>query len=57
MKKSTLAKWIIGTAAITAFVAFTAGVIYELVSIKKLTLDIDSDEEPQATGEEKSTEA
>ena len=57
MKKSTIAKWIIGVTAITAVAAFTAGVIYELVSIKKLTVDIDNDEEPQAEDLEELIEA
>ena len=36
------------TCAITAVVAFAAGVAYELRAIKKLTVDIDNDEEPKA---------
>ena len=48
MKKSTVAKWIIASVAATAVVAFIAGVAFELRAIKKLTVDIDNDEEPQA---------
>ncbi len=48
MKKTTIAKWVVASLAFTAVTAFTAGVIYELRSIKKLTLDIDNAEEPQA---------
>ncbi len=48
MKKSTIAKWVVASVAFTAVAAFTAGVIYELRAIKKLTVDIDNDEEPKA---------
>ena len=48
MKKSTVAKWIIASVAVTAVAAFAAGVVFELRAIKKLTVDIDNDEEPQA---------
>ena len=48
MKKSTVAKWIIASVAATAVVAFIAGVAFELRAIRKLTVDIDNDEEPQA---------
>ena len=48
MKKKTIAKWIIASVAVTAVVAFVAGVAFELRAIKKLTVDIDNDEEPQA---------
>ena len=48
MKKRTVAKWIIASVAATAVVAFIAGVAFELRAIKKLTVDIDNDEEPQA---------
>ncbi len=48
MKKRTVAKWIIASVAITAVAAFAAGVAFELRAIKKLTIDIDNDEEPQA---------
>ena len=48
MKKSTVAKWIIASVAATAVVAFVAGVAFELRAIRKLTVDIDNDEEPQA---------
>lgn len=48
MKKSTVAKWIIASVAITAVAVFVAGVAFELRAIRKLTVDIDNDEEPQA---------
>ena len=48
MKKRTVVKWIIASIAITAVAAFAAGVAFELRAIKKLTVDIDDDEEPQA---------
>ena len=48
MKKRTVVKWIIASIAITAVAAFAAGVAFELRAIKKLTVDIDNDEEPQA---------
>lgn len=48
MKKSTVAKWIIASVAVTAVAAFVAGVAFELRAIRKLTVDIDNDEEPQA---------
>ncbi len=46
--KKKVAKWIAISLAITAVVAFAAGVAYELRAIKKLTVDIDNDEEPKA---------
>ncbi len=46
MKKNSAAKWIILSTAVTAVAAFAAGVAYELHAIKKLTVDIDEDEEP-----------
>ena len=48
MKKRSVAKWIIASIAITAVAAFVAGVAFELRAIRKLTVDIDNDEEPQA---------
>ena len=59
MKKNNVAKWIIASVAITAVAAFVAGVAFELRAIKKLTVDIDNDEEPQADDliEEASEEA
>ena len=48
MKKSTIANWIIASVAVTAVVAFAAGVAFELRSIKKLTVDLDNEDEPQA---------
>ncbi len=59
MKKNNVAKWIIASVAITAVAAFVAGVAFELRAIRKLTVDIDNDEEPQADDliEEASEEA
>ena len=59
MDKKTVAKWIVASLAITAVAAFVAGVAFELRAIKKLTVDIDNDEEPQADDliEEASEEA
>ena len=48
MEKKTIAKWIIASIAVTAVAAFVAGVAFELRAIRKLTVDIDNDEEPQA---------
>lgn len=48
MDKKKVAKWIIASVAVTAFAAFVAGVAFELCAIRKLTVDIDNDEEPQA---------
>ena len=48
MDKKKVAKWIIASVAITAVAAFVAGVAFELRAIRKLTVDIDNDEEPQA---------
>ena len=48
MDKKKVAKWIIASVAATAVIAFVAGVAFELRAIRKLTVDIDSDEEPQA---------
>ena len=48
MDKKTVAKWIIASVAATAVIAFVAGVAFELRAIRKLTVDIDNDEEPQA---------
>lgn len=48
MDKKKVAKWIIASVAVTAVAAFVAGVAFELCAIKKLTVDIDNDEEPQA---------
>ena len=58
MKKSTIVKWVVFTTAITAVAAFAAGVAYELHAIKKLTVDIDDEEEPVAElAEEETAEA
>lgn len=48
MKKSTVAKWIVASVAVTAVAAFVAGVAFELRALKKLSVDIDNDVEPQA---------
>ncbi len=48
MDKKKVAKWIIASVAVTAVAAFVAGVAFELRAIRKLTIDIDNDEEPQA---------
>ena len=48
MDKRKVAKWIVASIAITAVAAFVAGVAFELRAIRKLTVDIDNDEEPQA---------
>lgn len=48
MDKRKVAKWIVASIAITAVAAFAAGVAFELRAIRKLTVDIDNDEEPQA---------
>ena len=48
MDKKKVAKWIIASVAGTAVAAFVAGVAFELRAIRKLTIDIDNDEEPQA---------
>ena len=48
MDKKTVAKWIVASLAITAVAAFVAGVAFELRAIRKLTVDIDNDEEPKA---------
>ena len=56
MKKSSVAKWVILSTAVTAVAAFAAGVAYELHAIKKLTVDIDEDEEPAAPTEEEAVE-
>lgn len=57
MKKSTIVKWVVLSTALTAVAAFTAGVAYELYTIKKLTLDIDDEEEPTAEPAEETAEA
>ena len=56
MKKNSVAKWVILSTAVTAVAAFAAGVAYELHAIKKLTVDIDRDEEPAAPAEEEAAE-
>ena len=49
MKKGTVVKWIFASVAVAAAAAFAAGVAYELKEIRKLTVDIDPDEEPKAS--------
>ncbi|MBE6589956.1 MAG: hypothetical protein E7643_07235 [Ruminococcaceae bacterium] len=56
MKKNSVAKWVILSTAVTAVAAFAAGVAYELHAIKKLTVDIDHDEEPEAPAAEELAE-
>jgi len=50
MKNNSAAKWVVLSTIATAAVAFAAGVAYELRQIKKLTVDIDADDENE--GEE-----
>ena len=57
MKNNSAAKWIILSTAVTAVAAFAAGVAYELHAIKKLTVDIDEDEEPVAPAAEEAESA
>ena len=45
MKKSTVTKWIVASVGFTAVAAFTAGVIYQIRAIKKLSVNIDEEEE------------
>lgn len=45
MKKSTVAKWIAASVGFTAVAAFAAGVIYQINAIKKLSVNIDEEEE------------
>ncbi len=49
MKKATVLKWIVGSVAAAAATAFAVGVAIELKAIRKLTVDVDADEEPQAS--------
>ena len=49
--KNSAAKWVVLSTVVTAAVAFAAGVAYELHSIKKLTVDVDEDEENTASEE------
>lgn len=49
MKKGTVAKWIVGSVFAAAATAFAVGVALELKAIRKLTVDVDSDEEPKAS--------
>lgn len=50
--KNSAVKWVVLSTAITAAVAFAAGVAYELHAIKKLTVDIDGDDENDDASEE-----
>ena len=52
MKNNSVAKWVVLSTVVTAAVAFAAGVAYELHSIKKLTVDIDADDDETAASEE-----
>ena len=51
MKNNSVAKWVALSTVVTAAVAFAAGVAYELHSIKKLTVDIDADDDEPASEE------
>ncbi|MBQ9773612.1 MAG: hypothetical protein IJW30_03010 [Clostridia bacterium] len=48
MNKSTVTKWIVASVGFAAVAAFTAGVIYQLRAIKKLSVNIDEEEENEA---------
>ena len=50
--KNSAVKWVALSTIVTAAVAFAAGVAYELHAIKKLTVDIDGDDEETAAPEE-----
>ena len=50
--KNSAAKWVAISTIVTEAVAFAAGVAYELHAIKKLTVDIDSDDEETEAPEE-----
>jgi hypothetical protein len=50
--KNSAAKWVALSTIVTAAVAFAAGVAYELHAIKKLTVDVDVDDEETAAPEE-----
>ena len=50
--KNSAVKWVALSTIVTAAVAFAAGVAYELHAIKKLTVDIDSDDEETEAPEE-----
>ena len=52
MKNNSVAKWVVLSTVVTAALAFAAGVAYELHSIKKLTVDIDADDEDGEIPEE-----
>lgn len=48
MTKGSVAKWVAASIGFTAVAAFTAGVIYQINAIKKLSVDIDEEEEATA---------
>lgn len=52
MKNNSTAKWVVLSTVVTAAVAFAAGVAYQLHSIKKLTVDLDADDEESVASEE-----
>ena len=45
MKKNSVAKWVAASVGFTAVAAFAAGVIYQINAIKKLSVNIDEEEE------------
>ncbi len=45
MSKGSIAKWVAASIGFTAVAAFTAGVIYQIHAIKKLSVNIDEEEE------------
>ena len=56
MKNNSAVKWVVLSTAVTAVVAFAAGVAYELRAIKKLTVDIDEDDETENESDEEVVE-
>ena len=48
MTKGSVAKWVAASIGFTAVAAFTAGVIYQINAIKKLSVDIDEEDEAAA---------
>ncbi len=56
MKNNSAVKWVVLSTAVTAVVAFAAGVAYELHAIKKLTVDIDGDDENDTAAPEETEE-
>lgn len=55
MKKGSVTKWVLASIGFTAVAAFTAGVIYQIRAIKKLSVDID-EEDPNEVGDEDVTQ-